>query len=115
MKGLRTRTSKYTPEQRSERRRKRNILKKEIYDRQQSRQLAFFVAIEEKTIRLEKKKNEAAIRQIQKIKNTLFPNNLLQERYDNFIPYYLNYGENLFKILKNNFDPLHPNFVILRI
>ena len=44
MKGLRTRTSKYTPEQRSERRRKRNILKKEIYDRQQTRQLAFFVA-----------------------------------------------------------------------
>ncbi len=82
---------------------------------QLNKQLAFFVAIEEKTIRLEKKKNEAAIRQIQKIKNTLFPNNLLQERYDNFIPYYLNYGENLFKILKNNFDPLHPNFVILRI
>ena len=82
---------------------------------QLNKQLAFFVAIEEKTIRLEKKKNEAAIRQIQKIKNTLFPNNLLQERYDNFIPYYLNYGENLFKKLKNNFDPLHPNFVILRI
>ena len=47
--------------------------------------------------------NEVAINQIAKIKKQLFPNNCLQERYENFITYYLCDGDNFIKRLKNNF------------
>ena len=49
-------------------------------------------ALEEKIMRAQKKKHEAAVQQIQKIKEKLFPNGELQERVENFIPYYLKYG-----------------------
>ena len=53
--------------------------------------------------------------QITKIKQQLFPNNSLQERHENFITYYLYGGDNFIKRLKNNFDPLNSNFVVLTI
>lgn len=71
--------------------------------------------LEERIIRSEKKKNQIALNQIAKIKSQLFPNNILQERYENFIPFYLQAGDNLMKILKNKLDPLNPNFVILTL
>jgi uncharacterized protein YllA (UPF0747 family) len=71
--------------------------------------------LEEKLIRIEKKKNEFAINHISKIKMQLFPNNTLQERHDNFIAYYLVNGDNFIKKLKNNFDSLSPYFVVLTI
>ena len=82
---------------------------------QLSRQLSFLENIQEKIIRVEKKKSEAAIRQIEKLKHRLFPGQGLQERYDNFTPYYMEYGDNFIKTLKDNFNPLNPNFVILRL
>ncbi len=54
-----------------------------------------------------------SLNQIEKIKNQLFPNNSLQERHDNFIPFYLKDGENFLERIKSNFDPLSPNFVVL--
>ena len=82
---------------------------------QLQKQLSSFDSLQEKLIRIEKKKSEVAINQIAKIKNQLFPNNVLQERYDNFIPYYLKDGDNFIKTLKNNLDPLSPNFVVLTL
>jgi bacillithiol biosynthesis cysteine-adding enzyme BshC len=80
---------------------------------QVQKQLSFLDGLQEKIIRIEKKKSETAIDQIAKIKKILFPNNILQERYDNFIPYYLQDENNFIEILKNNFDPLSTNFVVL--
>jgi bacillithiol biosynthesis cysteine-adding enzyme BshC len=68
-----------------------------------------------KLIRLEKQKHQDAVNQISKLKQQLFPDNSLQERYDNFIPFYLNDGENFIKILKQNLNPLDPNFVVLSL
>ena len=82
---------------------------------QLQKQISSIDRLQEKLIRIEKKKSETAIRQIAKIKKVLFPNDILQERYDNFIPYYLKDGDNFIQILKNNFDPLCPNFVVLMI
>jgi bacillithiol biosynthesis cysteine-adding enzyme BshC len=82
---------------------------------QLQKQRSYLDTLQEKLIRIEKKKNETAISQIAKIKKQLFPNNALQERCNNFIPYYLQDGDNFIKILKNNFDPLNPNFVILTL
>ena len=36
-----------------------------------------------------------------------------EERYDNFIPFYLQYGDNFIEILKNSLNPLDANFVVL--
>ena len=46
-------------------------------------------ALELKLIKIEKQKHKDAVNQIKKLKKYLFPDNSLQERYDNFIPFYL--------------------------
>jgi len=80
---------------------------------QQQKQLKSFKQLEEKLLRLAKQKNEISLNQISKIKQQLFPDNSLQERYDNFISFYLNRGDNFIEILKENLNPLNPNFVVL--
>jgi len=80
---------------------------------QQQKQLKSFQQLEEKLLRFAKQKNESSLNQISKIKHQLFPDNSLQERYDNFIPFYLKDGDNFIEILKENLNPLNPNFVVL--
>jgi len=80
---------------------------------QQKKLLKSFKQLEEKLLRLAKQKNESSLNQISKIKQQLFPDNSLQERYDNFIPFYLKDGDNFIEILKENLNPLNPNFVVL--
>jgi bacillithiol biosynthesis cysteine-adding enzyme BshC len=82
---------------------------------QLQKQLSSLDSIQEKLIRMEKKKNETAINQIAKIKRQLFPKNILQERSNNFIPYYLQDLDSFIEKLKDNFDPLSPNFVVLTL
>ena len=80
---------------------------------QLKRQLNLFEKIEEKFIRLEKRKHETTLNQISKLKQQLFSNNSLQERNESFISFYLQHGDNFIKILKNNLNPLDSNFVVL--
>ena len=87
-------------------------LKNRIFS-QLKKQLNTLNDLEQKLIREEKKKYQNSLNQIEKIKNQLFPNNSLQERHDNFIPFYLKDGENFLERIKSNFDPLSPNFVVL--
>lgn len=70
--------------------------------------------LEKKMLKAEKQKNEVALNQIKKLKEKLFPGNNLQERHENFIPYYLQYGEVLFKILKESIDPFENRLLMLR-
>tara|TARA_E500000331_G_C17264119_1_gene716490 strand:+ start:927 stop:2468 length:1542 start_codon:yes stop_codon:yes gene_type:complete len=77
------------------------------------KQLKSLEKLEQKLLRLEKKKHESTLNQIEKIKAQLFPNNSLQERHDNFIPFYLQYGDNFIEILKKSLNPLDANFVVL--
>jgi uncharacterized protein YllA (UPF0747 family) len=69
--------------------------------------------LHKKLVRLEKKQNESSLGQITNLKKSLFPNKMLQERHNNFIEYYFKYGDNFIETLKEKFDPLNPNFVIL--
>ena len=74
------------------------------------------ISIEElhkKLVRFEKKQNETSLGQITNLKKSLFPDKILQERHNNFIEYYFKYGDNFIETLKEKFDPLNPNFVIL--
>jgi len=61
----------------------------------------------------EKKKHQQSLHQISQLKTKLFPNNGLQERHDNFIPFYLKHGENFIEILLRELKPLDVKFVIL--
>jgi uncharacterized protein YllA (UPF0747 family) len=47
------------------------------------------------------------------LKEKLFPGAGLQERSDNFIPYFLKYGPLFFDRLMEHLDPLEPGFVLL--
>ena len=87
-------------------------LKKSILAEQQ-KQLNSFEKIEKKLLKFEKKKHEDALNQITQLKAKLFPNNSLQERYDNFIPFYLKHGDNFIEILQKELNPLDAKFVIL--
>ena len=69
--------------------------------------------IESKIMRSEKQKQETGINQIKKIKEKLFPQDALQERYDNFIPYYLKEGDDFIKKLKEAFDPWDYRLLII--
>ena len=60
--------------------------------------------LEQKLIKAEKRKHETAISQIKSIKEKLFPNGVMQERHENFMPLYLKYGSNFILFLKNNFS-----------
>lgn len=64
-------------------------------------------------IRAEKQKHEVVLNQLRALKEKLFPANGLQERYDNFIPFYLRYGERMFDILKEKMLPLEHGFIVL--
>jgi bacillithiol synthase len=52
-----------------------------------------------------KQKSETEINQIKSIKQRLFPNNLPQERYENFSSLYLKYGSGFIQEMKELIDP----------
>lgn len=62
-------------------------------------------SIESKFIKAEKQKQESSINQIKKIKNKFLPEGILQERYENFSPYYLMHGKQLIPKLKEQLMP----------
>ena len=54
-----------------------------------------------------------AINQMRALKEKLFPGNGLQERYDNFMGFYLKYGRGFFEVLKENLDPMESTFTVV--
>jgi len=70
--------------------------------------------IEKKMIRAEKRNMAEQLSQIYKLKSRLFPNESLQERYDTFMPYFLEYGEAFFGLLLEATLPYGNQFLILR-
>ena len=82
---------------------------------QLKRQLNALESLESKLISIEKRKYKDSVGQIRKLKQQLFPCNSLQERYDSFIPFYLIDGDDFIERLKQNLDPLDPNFVVLSL
>jgi len=69
--------------------------------------------IETKLIRAQKQKDETSVNQIRKLKEKLFPEGILQERHDNFIPLYLNYGPTFIDVLLKNLKPFDFRMTIL--
>jgi uncharacterized protein YllA (UPF0747 family) len=64
-------------------------------------------------LRAEKRKFEDQQRQIQKIKEALFPNDGLQERVENFSWFYAKWGKGFIEELYKNSLMLEQEFTIL--
>ncbi len=80
---------------------------------EQAKVLKSLAALEVKLVRAGKQKHDTAVNQIRAFKHKLFPSNGLQERYDNFIPFYLKYQDTFFRVLFDNLHPLEKQFVVV--
>lgn len=70
-------------------------------------------ALEKKMLRAEKRNYTDIRNRIQKIKAALFPFNSLQERIENFIPYYAKYGPAFFDMIYRYSLTIEQEFVVL--
>ena len=71
--------------------------------------------LEKKLLRAEKKKYEAELRQLDKIKSQLFPNNNLQERVENFMSFYAKWGSDFIDAVYQHSLSLEQEFGIIRL
>ncbi|MBS1497288.1 MAG: bacillithiol biosynthesis cysteine-adding enzyme BshC [Bacteroidetes bacterium] len=70
-------------------------------------------ALENKMLKAARHKFDAEQRQVNKLKQALFPGNNLQERVDNILPYYSMYGKNILEALYQHSNALQQDFTIL--
>ena len=89
-----------------------NTLKASV-DAEMNKTLGGLKALESKVLKAIKAKHENELQQITNLREKLMPNGVLQERADNFIPFYLKYGPGWFDNLLENFEPIAKSFSIL--
>ncbi|MCB0676906.1 MAG: bacillithiol biosynthesis BshC, partial [Saprospiraceae bacterium] len=77
------------------------------------KQIKSLEQLEGRLVRAEKQKHENAINQIRSIRDKLFPENGLQERYDNFLAYYLRYGPEFLTVLVQHLNPLEQGLIVV--
>lgn len=78
-----------------------------------AKQIKSLEQLEDRLLRAEKQRHEVEINQLRALREKLFPGNGLQERYDNLLPYFLAYGWDFFKTLKEHLHPLEPGLVVI--
>jgi uncharacterized protein YllA (UPF0747 family) len=71
--------------------------------------------LEKKLLRAEKRKFETQKRQVEAIRDALFPKDNLQERIENFMPFYARYGSDFLKLLFDHSLPLEQQFTVLTL
>lgn len=80
---------------------------------EKTKQLKIVTQLEGRLLRAEKQKHDTAVKQIRKLKSKFFPNNGLQERHDNFLAFYAQYGDDFITILKKYLNPLEQGMVVI--
>jgi len=80
---------------------------------QEAKQLKGLEKLEKRLLKAQKRKLKDELNRIEKLKNDLFPNQSLEERYRNFSHYYLDLGEDLLPALMANLNPLKQQFTIV--
>ncbi len=78
-----------------------------------TRALKTIEALEKKFIRAEKRHYDTELRQLATLKEKLFPYQGLQERTENFMPYYAQWGKSFIDLLYNHSFTLEQQFGIL--
>lgn len=81
---------------------------------ERSRAVKSIGKLEHKFLRAEKKKFAWQTDQIRTLKEQLFPDGSLQERKENFIPYYAQYGPAYFEHLLKALRPVTDQFCVIR-
>ena len=71
--------------------------------------------LEKKLLRAEKRKFETQQRQVEAVSNALFPNGNLQERIENFMPFYARYGRDFFKLIFDQSLTIEQQFTVLTL
>lgn len=71
--------------------------------------------LEKKMLRAEKKKHDAAIRKIKKIKSAIFPNGTLQERIENVLPLFAKHGLSFIDALYTSSKSIEQQFSFIEI
>jgi len=70
--------------------------------------------LKKKLNRSYKNQQEVKVRKINKIRDQIYPEQKLQERYESFIPYYLRYGTDFFDEILKYADPLDMRMKVMR-
>lgn len=71
--------------------------------------------LEKKMLKAERKKQTIQLQRIWKLKEELFPNNNLQERVDNFMPYYAQHGQSFIEAVLQHSLGLEQRFGVLTV
>jgi bacillithiol biosynthesis cysteine-adding enzyme BshC len=79
----------------------------------QVKQFKSFEQLTSRLLRTEKDRMETDVNKIRKLHDKLFPAGSLQERKDNFIPFYLKHGKNFIAVLKEYLDPFNDQFIVI--
>jgi uncharacterized protein YllA (UPF0747 family) len=79
----------------------------------QTQALKKIAALEKKMFRAQKRKFEAQQRQLEKLKKELFPNNNLQERVSNLMPFYATYGKAFIEMIYSHSNGLQQEFGVI--
>lgn len=82
---------------------------------QEKKQLNGLENLEKRLMKAQKRNLSEELDRLKNIQNQLFPNQSLQERHLNFSEFYLEYGEDLLDIIKENLDPLDLEFTVLEM
>ncbi|GAK90983.1 hypothetical protein JCM19297_2428 [Nonlabens ulvanivorans] len=80
---------------------------------QEHKQIKGLVHLEKRLLKAQKRKLKDFLERATILQQELFPNSSLQERQENFSSFYVEYGANLIKELKENLDPLDLRFSII--
>ncbi|MEO1714846.1 MAG: bacillithiol biosynthesis cysteine-adding enzyme BshC, partial [Bacteroidota bacterium] len=81
---------------------------------EEANQMKSFKQLEGRILKAEKQRFEVSLNQIRGLKEKLFPNQGLQERHDNFMPFYLKHGDDYLQTLIEVLDPLKKALIILQ-
>jgi len=89
-----------------------NSLEKSVLG-EQAKALKSLDQVEQKLLRAEKRQHETSTNRIKGLKEKLFPNRGLQERKDNFMAFYLKYGDDFINTLKEQIDVLDKQMIVI--
>ena len=82
---------------------------------EQSKQVKSFEQLGSRLLRAEKQHQEVQLKRIQKLRERMFPENGLQERHENFLPFYTQYGPAWIDRLVPLCDPLEGKFTVVEL
>ncbi len=80
---------------------------------QERKQIKGLLNLEKRLIKAEKRKQEDLVTRITALQNDLFPHQSLEERQRNFAEFYVDYGPELIRQLKESLQPLLVQFSII--